>query len=113
MRMMLTKTQPRIMVPHGRWPSAMCCCVFLASLNRASMAGPAEAFGTGNSVSKRLRRRVRVDTFHRIFQALPEAVYVEYTMSDSRIVKVQRHGQGSRALSPWPETIAGNRKFFA
>jgi len=64
--------------------------------------------GKGNTVFKRFRRWVKADAFYRMFRALSEGADFEYTMIDvsrpappvraglRKIVKVHRHGQGSK-----------------
>jgi transposase len=67
-----------------------------------------EEFGKGNTVFRRFRRWVKADAFYRMFRALSEDADFEYTMIDvsrpappvraglRKIVKVHRHGQGSK-----------------
>ena len=55
-----------------------------------------EKFGTWNSVFKRFRRWVKVDAFYRIFRALAVDADFEYAMIDGSIVRVHRHGQGTK-----------------
>ena len=49
-----------------------------------------------NSVFKRFRRWVKADAFYRMFRALAADADFEYAMIDGSIVKVHRHGQGSK-----------------
>jgi transposase len=53
-------------------------------------------FGKWNTVFKRFRRWVKADAFYLIFRALAEDADFEYAMIDGSIVKVHRHGQGSK-----------------
>lgn len=55
-----------------------------------------EAFGPWNSVFKRFRYWVKADVFKRIFDALADDPDLELAMVDGTIVKVHRHGQGSK-----------------
>jgi transposase len=55
-----------------------------------------EAFGNWNSVFKRFRYWVKADVFKRIFDALANDPDLEFAMVDGTIVKVHRHGQGSK-----------------
>ena len=55
-----------------------------------------ERFGKWNTVFKRFREWVKRDVFYRIFSALSEEPDMEYAMVDGTIVKVHRHGQGSK-----------------
>lgn len=56
---------------------------------------PAE-FGNWNSTFRRFRRWVQADIFKRIFDALSDEPDMEYAMIDATIVKVHRHGRGSK-----------------
>lgn len=56
---------------------------------------PAE-FGNWNTVFKRFRHWVKLDVFQRIFEAVSDDPDMEFAMVDGTIVKVHRHGQGSK-----------------
>ena len=53
-------------------------------------------FGRWNTAFKRFRRWVKADPFCCMFRALSEDAGFEYTMIDGTIVKVLRHGQGTK-----------------
>lgn len=53
-------------------------------------------FGRWNTVFKRYRDWVRADVFARLFEACSDEPDLEYAMVDATIVKVHRHGQGSK-----------------
>ncbi|OYR08389.1 putative transposase [Brucella grignonensis] len=53
-------------------------------------------FGSWNTVFKRYRDWVKADIFKLLFDAASEAPDMEYAMVDATIVKVHRHGQGSK-----------------
>lgn len=55
-----------------------------------------DRFGKWNTVFKRFREWVKRDVFYRIFNALSDEPDMEYAMIDGTIVKVHRHGQGSK-----------------
>jgi transposase len=55
-----------------------------------------EFFGHRNTVFKRYRDWVKADVFARIFEACSDEPDMEYAMVDATIVKVHRHGQGSK-----------------
>ncbi len=55
-----------------------------------------DRFGKWNTVFKRFREWVKRDVFYRIFKALSDDPDMEYAMIDGTIVKVHRHGQGSK-----------------
>ena len=55
-----------------------------------------EAFGKWNTVFQRFRYWVRRDVFKRIFEAASGDPDMEFAMIDGSIVKVHRHGQGSK-----------------
>jgi transposase len=54
------------------------------------------AFGNWNTVFKRFRHWVARDVFRIIFQAVSDDPDLEFAMIDGTIVKVHRHGQGSK-----------------
>jgi transposase len=54
------------------------------------------AFGHWNTVFKRFRHWVKLDVFKRIFDAVSDDPDMEFAMIDGTIVKVHRHGQGSK-----------------
>ncbi len=54
------------------------------------------AFGNWNTVFKRFRHWVKLDVFKRIFDAVSDDPDMEFAMIDGTIVKVHRHGQGSK-----------------
>lgn len=56
---------------------------------------PAE-FGNWNTVFKRYRDWVKADVFKALFDAVSDDADMEYAMIDATIVKVHRHGQGSK-----------------
>ena len=53
-------------------------------------------FGKWNTVFKRFRDWVKADVFKRIFDAVSGDPDMEFAMIDGTIVKVHRHGQGSK-----------------
>ena len=53
-------------------------------------------FGKWNTVYRRFRDWSRLEVFERIFNALSEEPDMEMAMIDGTIVKVHRHGQGSK-----------------
>jgi transposase len=53
-------------------------------------------FGNWNSVFKRFRHWVMLDVFKRLFEAVAGDPDMEFAMIDGTIVKVHRHGQGSK-----------------
>ena len=53
-------------------------------------------FGKWNSVFKRYRDWVKADVFKTIFDAVSDDPDMEFAMIDATIVKVHRHGQGSK-----------------
>jgi transposase len=55
-----------------------------------------EAFGNWNTVFKRFRYWVKLDVFQQIFDAVSDEPDMEFAMIDGTIVKVHRHGQGSK-----------------
>ena len=55
-----------------------------------------DAFGGWNTVFKRYRDWVKADVFVRLFEACSDEPDMEYAMVDATIVKVHRHGQGSK-----------------
>ena len=55
-----------------------------------------EFFGHWNTVFKRYRDWVKADVFVRLFEACSDEPDMEYAMVDATIVKVHRHGQGSK-----------------
>jgi transposase len=54
------------------------------------------AFGNWNTIFKRYRDWVKADVFKRIFEAVSDDPDMEFAMVDGTIVKVHRHGQGSK-----------------
>ncbi len=55
-----------------------------------------QGLGKWNTVFKRFRDWVKADVFERIFDALSDEPDMEFAMIDGTIVKVHRHGQGSK-----------------
>jgi transposase len=55
-----------------------------------------EEFGPWNTVFKRFRHWVKLDVFRKIFDAVSDDPDMEFAMIDGTIVKVHRHGQGSK-----------------
>jgi transposase len=55
-----------------------------------------EDFGNWNTTFKRFRHWVKLDVFKRIFDAVSGDPDMEFAMIDGTIVKVHRHGQGSK-----------------
>ena len=53
-------------------------------------------FGNWNTVFKRFRHWVKLDVFKRMFGAVSDEPDMEFAMVDATIVKVHRHGQGSK-----------------
>jgi transposase len=53
-------------------------------------------FGKWNTVFKRYRDWVKADVFKTIFDAVSDDPDMEFAMIDGTIVKVHRHGQGSK-----------------
>jgi transposase len=53
-------------------------------------------FGKWNTVFKRFRGWTKADVFKRIFDAVSGDPDMEFAMIDGTIVKVHRHGQGSK-----------------
>lgn len=54
------------------------------------------AFGKWNTVYHRFRDWARAGVFDRIFNALSDEPDMEMAMVDGTIIKVHRHGQGSK-----------------
>jgi transposase len=54
------------------------------------------AFGRWDTVYKRFRHWVGRDVFTRLFEAASDDPDLEFAMVDGTIVKVHRHGQGSK-----------------
>ena len=54
------------------------------------------AFGKWNTICRRFRDWARAGVFERIFNALSDDPDMEMAMTDGTIVKVHRHGQGSK-----------------
>ena len=54
------------------------------------------SFGNWNSVYVRFRDWRDRDVFQRLFEACSDEPDMEYAMVDATIVKVHRHGQGSK-----------------
>ena len=54
------------------------------------------SFGKWNTVFKRYRDWATADVFKRLFDAVSDDPDMEYAMVDATIVKVHRHGQGSK-----------------
>ncbi|MBY3332482.1 IS5 family transposase [Rhizobium laguerreae] len=54
------------------------------------------AFGNWNTIYKRYRDWVKADVFTRLFEVCSDEPDMEYAMVDATIVKVHRHGQGSK-----------------
>ena len=67
--------------------------------------------GNWNSVFKRFRDWVKAGVFKRIFDAVSDDPDMEFAMIDGTIVKVHRHGQGSkdpmRRRTPRPARVRG------
>ena len=55
-----------------------------------------EDFGNWNTVFRRFRDWVEADVFKWLFYAMSDDPGLEYAMIDGTIVKVHRHGQGSK-----------------
>jgi transposase len=53
-------------------------------------------FGKWNTVFRRYRDWVKADVFQRLFEAVSGDPDMEFAMIDGTIVKVHRHGQGSK-----------------
>jgi transposase len=53
-------------------------------------------FGNWNTIYKRYREWVKADVFTRLFEVCSDEPDMEYAMVDATIVKVHRHGQGSK-----------------
>jgi transposase len=53
-------------------------------------------FGKWNTVFKRYRDWVKAGVFVRLFQACSDEPDLEYAIVDATIVKVHRHGQGTK-----------------
>lgn len=53
-------------------------------------------FGKWNTVFKRFRDWAKAGVFQRLFEAVSDEPHLEYAMVDATIVKVHRHGQGSK-----------------
>ena len=69
-----------------------------------------EAFGNCNTVFKRFRHWVKRDVFQRVFDAVSDDPDMEFAMIDGTIVKVHRHGQGSKGgLKARPSADPGRR----
>lgn len=53
-------------------------------------------FGKWNTIFKRFRDWVKADVFQKLFDAVSDQPDMEYVMVDATIVRVHRHGQGSK-----------------
>lgn len=106
-RYILTDAQWELMSPHclgkssDRGRSGTNNRLFLEAVLWIARTGspwrdlPPE-FGKWNTIFKRYRDWVKAGVFEKIFTAVNNEIDLEYAMVDGTIVKVHRHGQGSK-----------------
>lgn len=106
-RFVITDRQWELMEPHclglkahpgrtGSDPRLFLEAVFWIARTGAQWRDLPSEFGKWNTIYRRFRDWARAGVFDRVFNALSDEPDMEVAMIDATIVKVHRHGQGSK-----------------